>query len=119
MKTSEKLRALAAAIRRSRRFNIGDYMHCIVGTGLRFRPETGDFDRRRAGSPGAETMKSDFANKYGLPYLVVRGLWIGNYRTIDVNESMVDWSSTPIKQAQQAAALLERVANDFERVRQV
>ena len=114
MKTSEKLRKLADAVRRNRRFNIMNPRHCIVAVGLRYQPQIDSF-LRTVPTPltpaGFSEQKEAFGQKYGLPYDVVKDLWIG----YDGNENMVHgFSETP--QRVLAAKLLNTIADRYEAI---
>lgn len=65
MTTSEKLRVLATAVRRNRRFNVHDPRHCIVAVGLRLRFD-GTLSRKTTSGTDWLNMKLDFGRKFGM-----------------------------------------------------
>ena len=105
MKTSEKLRMLAAVVRRNRRFDVINSDHCITAIGQRLNLETGEVSRSRVAI--GEMAKELFADKFGMSSRHVDMLWVGH----DANNDKVVKDS---KSAKQGAEVIERYAQVYE-----
>lgn len=106
MTTAQKLRLLAAAVKRNRRFNVVDPTHCIEAIGMRMNDD-GSMTRRRIVVRQEDT--PEFAKKFGITDEEAKGLWVGRVGYNIINNT--DWRSSK-RGAEIVGLLAQRYENN-------
>jgi len=104
----ERLRLLANAVARNRRFNISNPDHCIVAIGLRLN-ENGSMRRTDLSYLSHAEQRQQFAQKFSMSESDVLDLWIGFFGS----ENMVYFSASQSEQTAQAVALIGKFVEKY------